>query len=196
MGHSDHAGEARRRAAGYRAGNPGAAAEADERIEERARAERDEHRGRWVDSRIRAAMERGDFDDLPLHGKPLPDHVGRHDPDWWLKQLIEREQISGVLPPALALRREDAELRDVLDATGSVERVRELVEDFNRRVVEARRQLLGGPPVITALRDVETEVAAWRERRSARTAASPRSAPPEPSRPRRFGRWVRRRHSR
>ena len=43
--------------------------------------------------------------------------------------------------------------------------VREAVEDFNRRVIEARRQLLGGPPVVTPTRDVDAEVRAWRERR-------------------------------
>ena len=32
-------------------------------------------------------------------------------PDWWLKKLVEREQIA-VLPPSLALRKEDAELDD------------------------------------------------------------------------------------
>jgi hypothetical protein len=43
--------------------------------------------------------------------------------------------------------------------------VRDLLESFNKRVVAARRQLQGGPPVITPLRDVEAEVSAWRERR-------------------------------
>ena len=59
--------------------------------------------------------------------------------------------------------------------------MREALDDFNRRVIEARRQLLGGPPVVTPTRDVEAEVAAWRERRDARavrtqeeTDASPR----------------------
>ena len=44
-------------------------------------------------------------------------------------------------------------------------RVREAVTELNARIVEARRQLLGGPPVVTPLRDVEAEVAAWRARR-------------------------------
>ena len=33
-----------------------------------------------------------------------------HDPDWWLKKLVEREKITGVLPPALQIRKDDAEL--------------------------------------------------------------------------------------
>jgi hypothetical protein len=58
--------------------------------------------------------------------------------------------------------------------------VREILDDFNRRVTEARRQLRGGPPVVTALRDVDTEIARWQERRDAarieRDAAREREA--------------------
>ena len=121
-----------------------------------------------VERRIREAMERGDFDNLPGAGKPIPDLDTTHDPDWWLKRFIERERVTGVLPAALALRVEDAKLNDVLDAEPSERRVRELLDDFNARIVSARRQLQGGPPVITPTRDVEAEVAAWRQRRQAR----------------------------
>ncbi|HVD28538.1 MAG TPA: DUF1992 domain-containing protein, partial [Mycobacteriales bacterium] len=43
---------------------------------------------RWesvVEAQIRQAQERGDFDDLPGKGKPIP---GLDDPDdeqWWIK---------------------------------------------------------------------------------------------------------------
>lgn len=127
-------------------------------------------RGSFADELVRQAMARGEFDDLPLAGKPIPGLTGRHDPDWWLKALIEREQITGVLPEALQLRKDDAALDGRLDQERTDERVRELVEELNARVVAARRQLLGGPPVVTPVRDVETEVARWRERRRVRQA--------------------------
>jgi len=73
-----------------------------------------------------------------------------------------------VLLPALALRKEDAGLDAVLDRESAEKVVRELLEDFNRRVVEARRQLQGGAPVITKTRDVDAEVSAWRQRRTTR----------------------------
>jgi hypothetical protein len=66
------------------------------------------------------------------------------------------------------LRVEDARLDAVLDAERSERRVREMLEDFNARVVAARRQLRGGPPVITGTRDVDADVEAWRQRRAAR----------------------------
>ena len=69
-----------------------------------------EQRAMWLDAQVRDAMARGEFDNLPGAGKPIPGLDKPHDPDWWVKKLIERENISGVLPPALALRKEDAVL--------------------------------------------------------------------------------------
>jgi hypothetical protein len=117
----------------------------------------------WADLQIQQAIARGEFDDLPGAGKPLPKLDA--DPDWWVKQLIARERITGVLPEALQLRKDDAALEAALDQETSERAVRDLLASFNRRVVEARRQLQGGPPVITPTRDVEAEVAAWRARR-------------------------------
>ena len=152
----------------------------DARTGQGAAAHRIHHQARWVDLQIQQAMERGEFDDLPGAGKPLRDLGPTHDRDWWLKRLIEREQITGVLPAALQLRKEDAELDALLDRETSEKVVRGLVEDFNRRVVEARRQLQGGPPVVTPLRDVEAEVGRWRGRLDARRRTRSDSAPGRP----------------
>ena len=175
--------------------------------ESRRRPERPEDPGRaaarariaqqqtWVDLRVKRAMERGEFDDLPGAGKPLPDLGVAHDPDWWVKQLVERERIV-VLPPSVALRKEDAELDDRLDRLASEREVRAAVEDFNERVLAARYRLPEGPPLVTMPREVEQAVAAWRERRTARRAAraaarTDASPTAEGDRPRR--RWWRRR---
>jgi hypothetical protein len=138
----------------------------DERTGGSSAAARIREQHRWVDLQVQKAIERGEFDNLPGKGKPLPPLD--NDPNWWLKKLIERERITGVLPEALQLRKDDAELDALLDRQGSETVVRELLETFNTRVVNARRQLQGGPPVITPTRDVEAEVAAWRARRRQR----------------------------
>ena len=138
-----------------------------------------ELREQYVEVRIQQAMRNGDFDDLPGAGKPIPGLGEVHDPDWWIRRKIEREKLTGLGPPALTLRTEDAQLDSQLDAVSSEREVREILDDFNRRVIEARRQLLGGPPVVTKLRDVDEEVERWRERR--RGAATP---PPATSLPR------------
>lgn len=178
--------------------SPAPRRERDTRTGHDAAANRIRHQARWVDLQIERAMERGDFDDLPGAGKPLGDLGSPYDRDWWLKKLIEREQITGVLPPALALRKEDAELDALLDRETVEKVVRDLLEDFNRRVVEARRQLQGGPPVITPTRDVEVEVQRWHDRIAARRTTSTRSGHVDPgavtdARVRRQGWWRRRR---
>ena len=147
--------------------------ERDSRTGGSAAAARIAHQQHWVDAQIRRAMERGEFDNLPGAGKPLEGLDRDHDPDWWLKRLIEREKIA-VLPPALALRKEDAELDDRLDRINTEELVRREVEDFNARIHRAMYTPPDGPhaPIlVTRKRDVDAEVAAWRERRTARIEA-------------------------
>ena len=75
-----------------------------------------------------------------------------------MKGLIQREHLTGVGPKAILLRSEDAALDARLDTQYSEKQVRDLVEDFNARVIDARRQLQGGPPVITKSRDPDVEV--------------------------------------
>ena len=130
-----------------------------------------ENKASWVDQQIRVAMANGEFDNLAGAGKPIKDLGVEHDRDWWLKKLIEREQISGILPASLQLRKDDAELDAKLDAHNVEAEVRREVEDFNARVIRARYTPVDGPPLITMPRDVEAEVAAWAERRTARLAA-------------------------
>ncbi|GHJ59486.1 hypothetical protein NOK12_20040 [Nocardioides sp. OK12] len=126
----------------------------------------------WVDQQVRVAMAKGEFDDLPGSGRPIEDLGSEHDPDWWVKRLVEREQITGVLPPSLQLRKDDAELDARLDALTVEREARREVEDFNARVIRARYTPADGtPPLITMPRDVEATLAAWAERRTARAAA-------------------------
>jgi hypothetical protein len=125
-------------------------------------------RAAFVETELQQAIRRGEFDNLPGAGKPLDGLSDRHDPDWWIRRKIEREQLSGLGPPALTLRVESAQLHERLDRIHREDEVRTAVEDFNHRVIEARRQLLGGPPVVTPVRDVAAEVDGWRERRERR----------------------------
>lgn len=152
----------------------------DDRTGRSAAAARMHDKASWVDQQIRVAMARGEFDDLPGQGKPIADLGSQHDPDWWLKKLIEREQISGVLPPALQLRKEDAELDARLDTYNVPTEVRREVEEFNARVIKARYTPVDGPPLITQPRDVDAELAAWTARRAARMAAR-RTTQPAPA---------------
>jgi hypothetical protein len=89
---------------------------------------------------IDKAIAQGHFDHLAYAGKPLPDIVASDDPDWWTKSLMRREEVhatEGLGPEALLLRVADAELDDQLDALPTEAEVRNAVDGFNRRVIEA-----------------------------------------------------------
>jgi|GEM_PF-538331 len=130
-----------------------------------------------ADRRIREAIERGEFDNVPGSGKPL-DLPDRHDPDWWLHSLAKREGLA-MLPPSIQLRKDDAALDDLLDQLPDEETVRREVEQFNKQVIRARYDLSPGPPLITMPRDVDATVAAWAERKAARTEAARQRADKE-----------------
>ncbi|GAB3856794.1 hypothetical protein GCM10028801_14360 [Nocardioides maradonensis] len=156
----------------------------DDRAAERAAAKaRIDHQQTWVELQIRRAMDRGEFDDLPGAGKPIAGLGAEHDPDWWVKRLVERERVV-VLPPAIQLRRDDAALDDRLDQLWSEAEVRREVEAFNARVLRARLAPGDWPPLVTQPRDVEEAVAAWQERKDRRPPA-----PEEPPAPPRRSRW-------
>lgn len=139
-------------------------------------------RAAYVETALQQAIRRGDFDDLPGAGKPLEGLGETHDPDWWLRRKIASEQLTGLGPPALTLRVEHAEMPARLDALSREDDVREAVADFNARVVEARRQLLGGPPVVTPTFDVDDVVRAWHARRAATAPVAPAVRAAEPRR--------------
>jgi Domain of unknown function (DUF1992) len=120
----------------------------------------------WVERQIREAQERGEFDNLPGAGKPLPGLTGDYDEMWWLRQLAEREQIS-TLPPMLALRKEAEDLRDGLAGVPSEAAVRDLVVDYNARVAEAIRRPQDGPLfAIARPLAVDEVLAEWARRRA------------------------------
>ena len=182
---------------GRASGAPDRSPERDERTGREAAGQRIARQHEYVDLQIKQAMDRGDFDNLPGAGKPIKGLGTQHDPDWWVKQLIEREKITGVLPPALQLRKDDAELDARLDRHTAESEVRRELEESNARVMKARYTPVDGPPLVTMPRDVDAEVDAWRARGLARrrAAAARRAEGPAPApearRPRR--RWFRRR---
>lgn len=46
----------------------------------------------FVDRQIREAIERGEFDDLPGTGRPIPGAGRPHEPNWWVRSFLERER--------------------------------------------------------------------------------------------------------
>jgi DnaJ-like protein len=120
-----------------------------------------------IDRQLREAAERGEFENLPGAGKPLPDHGREYDEDWWVKDWLQREgATAGVIPPTLALRRETEEVDGTVDRLRSEREVRDYVDELNERLRKARVGLMDGPPVVLPLLDAGVVVAGWRERRA------------------------------
>ena len=62
-----------------------------------------------VERRIRQAVERGEFSNLPGQGEPIEGLDDTYDPLWWVKRWAERE---GVTAAELAGLIEDWKKRD------------------------------------------------------------------------------------
>ena len=119
-----------------------------------------------AERKIREATERGEFDDLPGQGKPL--NLDDRDPNWWVKGLLEREQLRMPLPTSLQLRREAREIDETVAGCRTEAAVRDLVDALNERILDSHRRRVDGPPVVTAKLDVDAVVARWREARRRR----------------------------
>ncbi|SCF20486.1 DUF1992 domain-containing protein [Micromonospora mirobrigensis] len=147
-----------------------------------------------VEAKIREAQARGEFDNLPGMGKPIPGHNDPYDESWWIKSFLEREQLPGdlLLPTPLQLRRRIEQLPDEVRDLPTEQSVRAFVADLNRQVVEWLRTPTG-PRVVVRPVGVEAVLAGWRadrERRAAQrvaTAGVAETVPPAPARPLR--RW-------
>lgn len=112
----------------------------------------------WADRQIREAAERGELDNLPGAGKPLPGLDKPYDELWWVKEKMEREGLSA-LPPALALRKEVQEARAEAVRAPTEARARRIVAEINDRIREALRNPPPGPPLRLSPLDPEAVLA-------------------------------------
>jgi hypothetical protein len=115
----------------------------------------------WVERKIRESMERGEFDNLPGSGQPIPDLARPYDELWWLRKKLRDEKLS-IDPPIMVLRKElDETLMRITTARNEAE-VRRLVTAINERIVYVNSHTFFGPPSDLAPLDVERIVGEWR----------------------------------
>ena len=110
-----------------------------------------------VDRRIRDATKRGEFDDLPGAGRPLPGRGRLDGPGWWIRSFLERERARGAasrgwerveraIGATWALRSEAAVRRHVTA-------VNELITAINEALDPAdRREIVDGDAIVDAWR--------------------------------------------
>jgi hypothetical protein len=113
-----------------------------------------------IEKQILAAMERGEFDDLPGKGKPLPDLDVQRSPGWFAEQLVRRER-SRVLGEDTRL--EVASRRVSFWHAPTLAVLRDRVVAANRHIAETNRVL--EPEDRLALFDFSAIVETWRTAR-------------------------------
>jgi hypothetical protein len=142
----------------------------------------------WVEAQIRRAQNAGEFDDLPGAGKPLK-LAEQHDPDWWVKDFIRREDVEteALLPPAVQLRKEKQQVHEKVRGMRRESEVRDYLADLNKRIRISIRDTTG-PVVPTGPVDEDVVIAQWRMERP---APQPRDQPAEEEQPAKKSIWQR-----
>lgn len=137
-----------------------------------------------IDAAIREAAERGEFDNLPGSGKPLPPSDSATE-DFLQRWAGAEESGRSFLPVSLQLRKEAADIAGRLARERSESKVRAVVADLNLRVSNEIRMPTSNPPLAMRQLDEEQIVADWRQQRdrlaaeqAAAIAAQQATAPP------------------
>ena len=112
--------------------------------------------------RIREAMERGEFDNLPGAGRPLDLGV----PGRELGRAPSRPgRPLGRAPGALGVRRQKQDIQRTLADVADEETAQAIIAHLNQRIAEANIIPWQGPMIITGRLDVDRTLAEWRRRR-------------------------------
>ena len=120
----------------------------------------------WVEAQIRVAAQEGAFDKLPGAGKPIPNLGQEFDPLWWVKQFVQREQIS-MLPPSLELLRKVEKELAAIETLQDEASVRRRVAELNIEIAKVNATVMEGPPTRLGTLDIDKIVARWQRARSA-----------------------------
>ena len=115
----------------------------------------------WIDKQIRDAEERGEFDNLPGKGKPLPDLDRPRDEMWWVRSWLKRENVD-YLPPTMQIRKDLDEAREEIRRATSEDQVRSIVEAINEKIRHVNRTAIDGPPSNVYPLHLETVLERWR----------------------------------
>lgn len=141
----------------------------------------------WVEAQIQRAQQAGEFDDLAGAGKPLQ-LADSHDPDWWVKDFIRRENIDteALLPAPVLLRKEKQQVHETVRRMRRESEVRDYLADLNKRILISIRDTTG-PVVPVGTVDEEAVLAEWRAEQPERG----RAPEPAPEPPRKKSIWAR-----
>ena len=129
------------------------------------RKPQDEDWEHFVDAQIREAMNRGGFSGLPGTGKPIPGIEKPHDELWWVKDKLKRENLPGLLPEAIEVRRDLEKAVESAARARSEDELRRILTALNVRIRKLNATTTSGPPTTVAPIDVDEMIRRWRRSR-------------------------------
>jgi len=121
----------------------------------------------WIDGQISDSRRKGEFDDLPGTGLPIPDIGGAYDPMWWAKSLMKREGL-GHLPEILQVRLDVETSLERLASMPSEASVRERFAALNERIFKVNTTAQTGPTGTVRALDLDAVVDRWRREQAQR----------------------------
>jgi hypothetical protein len=122
----------------------------------------------WIDKQIREAEERGEFDNLPGAGKPIPDIDKPYDEMRWVANWVRREGVSTdvLLPTPLQLRKEIHDLPGAVRSLRTEQAVRAKIDELNKRIRDWTLVPHGGPQIAVFPVEADDVVEQWRADRA------------------------------
>lgn len=135
----------------------------------------------WIERQIREARERGAFDNLEGAGKPLRGLNRSFTAEEWARDWVQRSggDLEALLPPLLLLRKERAALLGALPTFASEKELRDLIADFNHRLLDQYRRPMDGSLIAVGVIDADETVAQWEAVRP-EPEPGPMPGPPAP----------------
>jgi hypothetical protein len=119
----------------------------------------------YTDALFHQAERAGEFANLPGAGKPIPGLDEPYDENWWLKQMLKREDLSA-LPDTLRFKLELQKELDLLPRIPFEDELRAKINQINARIRKLNATIADGPPLNLTMLDADALIAKWRERHS------------------------------
>lgn len=87
----------------------------------------------YTDALFHQAERNGEFSNLPGAGRPIPGLDQPYDENWWLKQMLQREDLSA-LPDSLRFKLELQKELDQLPRIPFEDELRKRIDQINARI--------------------------------------------------------------
>ena len=118
----------------------------------------------WVEGLISDAQKRGEFDNLSGKGKPIPGLDKPYDPDWWIKQKLNDENIDFSPEPIKLKRAAEQRIEELMKFNSQEALVNEIM-GINQLIKQANSLPQPAGTVPMPLLDEETEISRWKATR-------------------------------